>query len=83
MIRKFVPMVLALLLAGCGTTVGVLGGCPIPENLDYHAENATDLPEVVTEPDVVLKDDMEQRTSRKVLAHDFNSLHDYVRDNCK
>ena len=66
-------------LTGCTTTVHV--GCPIPEALDYHA-NA---PAPLKEKNLLkhFAEEAKQRHASKMLADDYNSLHDYIKDNCQ
>lgn len=80
-------MRLVLLLGACGVLIScatkppvVLGGCVIPEELDYEAQGPTKLDETKPLPArdgvVIWADDRSRHTD---LARDFNDL----RSHCK
>ena len=71
--------VVVQLLAGCTTTV--IGSCPIPEQLDYHASGPAPL--TATNLKQHFAEEAKQRHASKMLADDYNALHDYIKDNCQ
>lgn len=80
--RRALALVLALSLSGCGSLT-VLGGCEIPHRLDYIAKGPEQLPEKTTTPADVIRDDVIQRSERRVLADDYNALTSFVKENCQ
>jgi len=72
-------LVAAILLTGCTTTV--LGHCPIPEALDYHANGPAD-PVAKNLKQHFVEDGIERHAS-KMLADDYNSLTAHIKDNCQ
>ena len=75
---------MALLLMGCASSPPpvVLGHCEIPMAYDYVAPGPVDFPVAVTPIEKHLQDELAERHEHKVVADDFNGLHDYVRDQC-
>lgn len=71
--------VLAQLLVGCTTPVSV--GCPIPEQLDYRASGPAPL--TATNLKQHFAEEAKERHASKMLADDYNSLHDYIKDHCQ
>ena len=87
--KTFVTLALcALLLAGCGTTFDlgpVHVNCMLPQNLD-HEQVVEPIPESVIK-DATLPAVTEQlkveRAKRREQADEYNSMHGFVKEQCK